>query len=209
MGEIYGKPLREQVVPDREVRCVFYEKAGVENTERTFQLARENAQELGIRHIVIASSSGETGARAAEFFQGLQVVVVTPPVCDNMVEMQPEYRRRIELAGAHILTCTYVLGGVSRAVRRKLGTYQLEEIIAFVLRDFSEGIKVACEITMMAADAGLVPVGEEIIAIAGTTKGADTAAVILSANAQDFFDLRVLEILCKPRVGGRYQSANT
>ncbi len=209
MREIHRELLREQAVPDREVRCVFYAKAGAENTERTFQLAWENAQELGIRHIVVASSSGETGARAAEFFQGMQVVVVTPPVCDNMVEVQPEYRRRIELAGAHILTCAYALGGVSRAVRRKLGTYQLEEIIGFVLRDFCEGIKVACEITVMAADAGLVPVGEEIIAIAGTTKGADTAAVMLSANTQDFFDLRVLEILCKPRVGGRYQSTSS
>lgn len=192
-------------MPDREVRCVYYEKAGPQNTERTFQVARENAQALGIAHVVIASTSGETGARAAEYFQGLERVVVTHPVCNNTPELQPEYRSRIQAAGAHILTCPYAFGGVSRGVRRKLGSYQLEEIIAFVLRDFCEGIKVACEITMMAADAGLVPVGKEMIAIAGTTKGADTAAVLLSANSQDFFDLRVLEILCKPRVGGRYQ----
>jgi hypothetical protein len=80
-----------------------------------------------------------------------------------------------------------------------MGTYQLDEVVAFVLRNFGEGIKVGCEITLMATDAGLVPAGEEIIAIGGTGRGADTAAVILSANAQDFFDLRVLEIVCKPR----------
>jgi len=53
---------------------------------------------------------------------------------------------------------------------------------------------------MMATDAGLVPAGQEIVAIAGTGSGADTAVVIRAANAQDFFDLRVLEIICKPRL---------
>ena len=42
-------------------------------------------------------------------------------------------------------------------MRRKLGSYQLEEVIAFVLRNFCQGIKVACEITMMAADAEWCP----------------------------------------------------
>jgi len=57
---------------------------------------------------------------------------------------------------------------------------------------------VACEITLMAADAGFVPAGQPVLAIGGTGRGADTAAVILAANAQDFFDLRVLELLCMP-----------
>jgi hypothetical protein len=52
-----------------------------------------------------------------------------------------------------------------------------------------------------AADAGLVRVGEPAIAIAGTGRGADTAIVVIPANAQDFFDFRVLEILSKPRLG--------
>jgi hypothetical protein len=94
----------------------------------------------------------------------------------------------------------HALGGLGRAVRRKLGTYQVEEIIAFALRTFCQGIKVACEISVMAADAGLIPVNEEIVAVGGTSSGADTAVVLLSANAQEFFDLRVLEVLCKPRV---------
>ena len=52
---------------------------------------------------------------------------------------------------------------------------------------------------LMAADAGLVRTNEEIVAIAGTGRGADTAVVLRPANAQNFFDLRVLEIICKPR----------
>ena len=61
-------------------------------------------------------------------------------------------------------------------------------------------MKVACEITIMAADAGLVRTDEEVIAIAGTHSGADTAIVVQPSNANRFFNLRVKEIICKPRL---------
>lgn len=189
-------------MPDQIVRSVYFENAGPQNTARTLELAQERAQFLGIRHVIVASTSGETGARAAKLFTGYELVVVTHSTgfgSPNEQWFQPEYRVRCEEAGIPVLTCQHALGGIGRAVRRKLGSYQLDELVAFVLRNFCQGIKVACEITTMAADAGLVPAGEEVIAIGGTGKGADTAAVILAANAQDFFDLRVLEIICKPR----------
>jgi len=75
----------------------------------------------------------------------------------------------------------------------------LDEIIAYALRTFGEGLKVIAEIAVMAADAGLVRTDEEVVAVAGTGRGADTAAVVLPANAQDFFDLEIREVLCKPR----------
>lgn len=193
-------------MPDQEVRCVYFESPGPQNTRRTLELARERAEALGIQHIVVASVSGETGAQAADLFKGYRLVVVTHSTgfkAPNEQEFLPSYRQLIERAGGQILTCQHALGGFARAVRRKLGSYQLDEIVAFVLRNFCEGIKVACEITVMAADAGLIPAGAEIMAIGGTGRGADTAAVILAAHAQDFFDLRVLEIVCKPRGAGK------
>jgi hypothetical protein len=90
---------------------------------------------------------------------------------------------------------------VGRAVRRRWDTYQLDEIIAQTFRTFGQGVKVCAEIALMAADAGLVRTGEPCIAVAGTGRGADTAVVLIPANAQDFFDLKILEILAKPRVG--------
>jgi len=42
-----------------------------------------------------------------------------------------------------------------------------------------------------------------VIAIGGTGQGADTALVLRSANSQDCLDLRVLEVICKPRCGGK------
>lgn len=184
------------------VQGVYFEKPGRGNTEQTLQIAKTQAKELGIRTILVATTSGATGVRAAEELRGFNVVVVTHSTGfkqPNVQELTEENRRAIETAGAKILTCQHAFGGVGRAVRKKLGTYELEEIIAYTLRIFGEGMKVACEITLMAADAGLVHTGEPVIAIAGTGRGADTAVVLRPANAQTFFDMRIMEILCKPR----------
>ncbi len=115
-------------------------------------------------------------------------------------EDPPVIFKAIEQAGAKILTCQHAFGGVGRAVRKKLATYELDEIIAFTLRIFGQGAKVATEISLMAADAGLIPTREPCIAIGGTNSGADTALLLRPTNAQTFFDLRIIEILAKARL---------
>ncbi len=185
---------------------VYFDRQGKENTERTLEIAKARADELGIETILVATTTGRTGARAAEFFKGYNLVVVTHSTGfrePNEQELREENRAAIERAGAKILTCQHAFGGVGRAVRKKLGTYELEEIIAYTLRVLGEGMKVVCEIALMAADAGLVRTDEEVVAIAGTGRGADTAVALVPANAQTFFDMRILEILCKPRLQKR------
>lgn len=193
-------------MPDRETRCVYFEAAGASNTEAALAAAWAYIADRDIKSVVVASGSGRTGARATEVFQGYNVVVVTRSVGfagPNKHDLLPEYAEKIRAGGGQILTCQHAFGGLARAVRRKLGTYQLDEIVSFVLRNFSEGIKVCCEISAMAADAGLVRAGEEALAIGGTGSGADSAVILLAANAQDFFDMRVLEIICKPRLSSK------
>jgi len=102
--------------------------------------------------------------------------------------------------GGKILTTTHAFGGAGRAVRKKFDTMQVDEIMANVLRIFGEGMKVACEISLMAADAGLIRTDEDSIAIAGSSRGCDTAIVVRPANVHALFDLKVKEILCKPRL---------
>jgi len=52
----------------------------------------------------------------------------------------------------------------------------------------------------MAADAGLVRVDEEIVSIGGTGRGADTAVVLQPSYVHRFFNIKVKEIICKPRM---------
>lgn len=181
----------------------YFIRPGKENTDETFQLAKRRADELGIKTVVVASTKGETGVKAVKLFRGFRVIVVTHShgfVERDKQELENEHRLAIESNGGIILTSTHAFAGVPRAIRRRFSTYQTNEIIAYTLRIFGEGMKVVCEISLMAADAGLVKTSEDIIAIGGTGRGADTAVVIKPANTQDFFDLRIKEIICKPRL---------
>jgi hypothetical protein len=184
--------------------CIYFAQTGSTNTARTLELVRARAEALGIQKILVASTSGATGLQATRTLRGLEVVVVSHSTgfrAPDTQELADENRGAIEAAGATILTCQHAFGGVGRAVRKKLGTYELDEIIAFTLRTFCEGIKVAVEMCLMAADAGLVRTDEPVIAVAGTGRGADTAAILKPAHAQTFFDLRFLEIICMPAPG--------
>jgi hypothetical protein len=183
---------------------VYFKQKGPTNTARTLELAHDRAEVLGIRKVLVATTSGATGVQAAQALQGLDVVVVTHSTGfrgPDIQELTDENRAAIEAAGATILTCQHAFGGVGRAIRKKLNTYQVDEIMAHTLRTFCEGIKVAAEMCLMAADTGLVRTDELVIAIAGTGRGADTAAILQPTHAQTFFDLRFLEIICMPVPG--------
>jgi hypothetical protein len=185
------------------VQSVYFEEPGPRNTARTLEIAKRRADELGIRTVLVASTWGRTGVQAAQLLENYDVVVVTHSTGfsgPNVQELAEENRLAIEEAGAKILTCQHAFGGVNRALRRQLGTYQIDEIIAYTLRTFGEGMKVCFEIAVMAADAGLVKVGEPCIAVAGSGRGADTAVVLVPAHAQQFFDLHVMEVLAKPHL---------
>jgi hypothetical protein len=186
------------------IQSVYFDKSGRANTARTLEVAKQRAEELSIRTILVATTTGATAVQAAQLFRGYNVIAVTHSTGfggPNAQELTKENRVAIEAAGAKVLTCQHAFGGVGRAVRRKLGTYELDEIIAYTLRTLGQGMKVCAEIALMAADAGLARTGEPCVAVAGTGRGADTAVVLIPANAQEFFDLKILEVLAKPRIG--------
>lgn len=186
---------------ERVVETVYFEKPGPGNTDRTLELAARRVQELGLETILVASTSGQTGLKAAQKFKGRNVVVVTHSTGfkePNVQELTLENKAGIEASGGKILTCMHAFGGPNRAVRIKLGTYALDEIIAYTLRTLGQGFKVCVEIALMAADAGLARVGEPCLAIGGSGRGADTAVVLSPANAQSFLDTKIHEIVCKP-----------
>ena len=181
---------------------IYFEKRGSQNTLQTLEFARERAEALGVRDVVVASYTGDTGLKASQVFAGHNLVVVAGVVGfrePNKVAMIEENRQAIEANGGKILFTGHAFGMLGRAVNRRLGAIQVDEVIAHVLRLLSQGVKVGCEIACMAADAGLIKVGKEAIAIGGSGGGADTAIVVRASNTHTFFDTRILEIICKPR----------
>ncbi len=187
----------------RETSIVYFDSPGAEHTGETLRLARARAEELGITSIVVASTTGDTGVKAAAEFKNYKVIVVTHAAgfkAPGAQELTLENKQKIEKLGAEVFTGTHAFGGIAHAVRRTYNTYILGDFMANTLRVFGQGTKVAIEISLMAADAGLVSPDEEVIAIGGTTSGADTAIVVKPAHAHDAFSLRVKEIICKPRL---------
>jgi len=183
-------------------KTIYFEKPGPKNTEETLNLAKKRAEELDIQNIVVASTTGETGVKA-EVFKGYNLIVVSHVTGfrkPNFQEFLPKNRNIIERNGTKILTTTHALGTLGRAINKKFGTIQLDEIIANILRLFGQGVKVACEIACMTTDAGLIRTDEEAIVIGGSGGGADTAVVLKPSNTHAFFDLRIKEIACKPRL---------
>jgi len=184
-----------------EYQTVYFDKAGPENTDATLRVVKEWADRLDIVDVVVATTSGATGIKAAQLLNKHHVLVVTHAAGfqnENDEELLPDYKSKIEGLGARILTCQHAFGGVNRAVRYKFSTYELDELIANALRIFGQGVKVAAEIVLMATDAGLLKSDRDVIAIGGTESGADTAILVKPANTFRFFDLKIRGILCKP-----------
>ncbi len=184
-----------------ELKTGYFEKAGQENTGAVLRIAEQRAEELGIKTILVASTKGETAVKAVKVLKGLRVIAVSHATGfsePNTQRFTDENRKVFEAKGGIVLTTAHAFAGVSRAMRLKFSTYEIGDIVASTLRILGEGMKVVCEIAMMAADSGLVRTDEDVICIAGTSQGADTAVVLTPVNSNRFFSLKVKEILCKP-----------
>ncbi|MBI4688582.1 MAG: hypothetical protein HY756_12555 [Nitrospirae bacterium] len=182
----------------------YFEKPGAENTSQCLEIVKSAIKDFNYRHVVVASTAGVTAQLFTDALKhsGINLVIVTHSYGfkeSNSMEMPEEVKREIQVSGAKVYTGTMITHSLETALAQKFSGVYPTTLVSLSLRRFGEGVKVCCEIAMMAADAGLIPEGEEIIAVAGTGRGADTVTVIRSAVSKRFLDLKVLEILAKPR----------
>jgi hypothetical protein len=180
---------------------MYFDKPGRQNTERTLELAAARARELGIGEAVLATSTGETALKALEIMAGIRLVAVTYHCGfkEPFQQVLPTAQRSdLNSRGVTLVTASHALSGLERSVAsRHSGVYPVL-LMADTLKLFGQGTKVAVEIAVMAADAGALS-GGDIISIGGSGRGADTALVLKPAHQNNFFELRIREIICKPR----------
>lgn len=181
---------------------IYFPKPGPENTEACIEIALKAIEEKKIEHLVVASTYGDTGLKVAKALrdQRVNLVVVTHNYGfrePGLIEMNEDIRKELQELGAKVYTGTMVFRGIGTAIKTTFN-YSEEALIAQTLRIFGQGLKVCVEITLMTCDAGLIP-PEDVIAIAGTARGADTVAIIKAMPSNMFFKLKVREILAKPR----------
>jgi len=58
-----------------EGSIIYFESAGKHNTDAVLKTVKGYAEREGIHNIVVASTTGETGAKAAVMLRGFEVVV--------------------------------------------------------------------------------------------------------------------------------------
>jgi hypothetical protein len=185
-----------------KVETLYFKDISEKHTAAVVKQVRKTISEnQDIKFIVVATTEGSTGVTFAREFSERKVIVVTHHSGfkePNYNELTNENRGEIQQEGATILTATHAFAGVSRGIRNKVDTWTPVEMMALAFRTFCQGTKVCAEIALMAADAGLIPVDEDVICVAGTGRGADTAWLIRPANTNSFADLKMKACLCKP-----------
>ena len=183
-----------------EEKIIYFAEPGTHNTEitlETLRLADERARARSITKIVLASTTGDTARMAVEKWSGSGIKLVIVPqqygFRPNIEQRFPsELVRQLEKEG-HSVHFGTMLFHTENFYGNNNG-----RIMASLLRTFCQGMKVCVEIILMAADGGKIALGEKIIAIAGSGRGADTAVVAVASYSNRITDMHILEIICKP-----------
>jgi uncharacterized protein len=179
-----------------EEKITYYEESGINNTENTLRLALERAKARGIKKIVLASTRGDTARLAAERLTGTGIkMVVVPHQYGFMAgtqrfpaELVAELNKKGHSVhfGTMLFHTEHFYGG------------ETPRVMANLLRTFCQGMKVCVEITLMAVDGGHVALGEQVVVVAGTGRGADTAVVAVAASSTRLPEFHITELICKP-----------
>jgi hypothetical protein len=178
-----------------EEKIVYFEKPGPRNTGKTLELALARARARDIKKIILASTTGETALIAADYFAGSGIKMIVIP-------HQYGFRAGQRFPEALIADLNekghQVYFGTMLFHTDDFYGSKAPSVMAMLLRTFCQGMKVVHEILLMAANGGCVASGEKVIVVAGTGRGADTAAVAIAAPSSKLHELHITEILCKP-----------
>ena len=186
-----------------EGKVLYFEKKGTVNTDRALEIALACCEDKGIQKVVVASSTGKTALRLREKAKAsVEIIAVTYGAGSKYREEVEEFNRNRETLAKKGIQTVRGLQGLSATERAfenkyKSGLLPLN-IVADTLRMFSQGMKVCLEVALMAAEAGFITPDEEVVVIAGSGTGADTAVIMKPAYAASMFDTRFKAILCMP-----------
>jgi len=186
-----------------EGKVFYFAKKGAVNTERALEIALACCEERGIRKIVVASSTGKTALLLrAKANPSIEVIGVTYSAGSKYREEVEEFNRNRETMikkGIQVVRGLHALSATERAFENKYKSGLLPlNIVADTLRMFSQGMKVCLEVAVMAAEAGFVTPDEEIVAVGGSGRGADTAVIMTPAYAASMFQTKFKAVLCMP-----------
>jgi len=171
-----------------ESRIIYFEKPGPQNTDLVVDTVAERLKKGDMKHIVVASDSGETALKLAKAAKGKATIVDI-----SMETVSKSIRAELEKLGVKILENQIPAFRAKDLVPTKATYYTL-----------GQGFKVAVEVITMAATEGLLKLYSDAIGVGGTGEGADTAIVARATKPEEMFadetrkKMEVREILAMP-----------
>jgi hypothetical protein len=130
----------------------YFRGVGPQNTPACLDLA-DRAVAEGFRHLVVASTTGDSGAQAARRLQDKEVnlVVVGHSVGykgPNLDEFLEEHHQEITRLKGKVLKATILTHSLEASLAEQFKGSAPTLLIANTLRRLGQGLKVCCEIVM-------------------------------------------------------------
>lgn len=191
---------------DLSIESTYFEKPGPANTKKALNVAKKYAEEHDLKNIIIASTTGGNAEKALEVFdlETYNIIIITHSYyftgSGKRQEFPEDKMEELKKGGLKIFSGTHSMSGIERNVRKAFNQWCFVDLYTKYLREqFSQGTKVCMEIASMAVDAGLIDsLDEDVIAVGGTGRGADTVCLIKPAPTSEFNKLRMKALLAKP-----------
>ena len=204
-------------------RITYFHAPGAHNTENVVRLVKERTDEGDIKRVVVASVTGQTALRVAEELKGRSITVVCvsgPPSWGiyHGIEhpfVKGDLRERLEKLGVNVVdkTPSTLSGDTVDYSLARYGYMPASWVVAETLEAVGGyGLKTAVEAIVMATDSAAVPPYMDVISVAGSDRGADTAIVARTAYSYSVFSrdsdkrFQVMEIIAMPRAKKWYKS---
>lgn len=184
----------------------YFDVHGEVNTDKAIECARERAEELGIRKVVVASETGLSALKVLDAFPDYEVIVVSSAagtcvegsvIGDLRIGIPDEgILRELEERGARVVRGTDPFWNIAAHA----GFVDACKLGMMFFKVICGGLHVCMSAVMEATDTGFLAEGEEVVSLAGSFVGLDTAVVAGAANSVNFFGaFEVREVICKPR----------
>lgn len=208
--------------PCVEKKILYFEKPGSHNTEYVVNAVKERVTKGDVKYVVIASISGQTALKATEELKDLDVSLICVsgfPGWRTIHDIEYPFVKgeiRKKLERLNVVIVDKVPSGLSGDTidygLARYGYIPASWVVAETLEAIGGyGFKTAVEAILMATDCGAIPPFDDVISIAGTDKGADTAIVAKSTFSSSMFSrdsaerFQVLEIIAMPRIKNWYR----
>lgn len=189
---------------ERSKTLKIFEAPGASCTREALAIALEAAKTHDIHTLVLPSTTGESALAALEMAQEVIEIIAVSHVHSFSPQredaMTQAMRQQLKEEGIHVVTAAHALSGAERSLSNRFNGVMPVEIIAHTLRMFSQGVKVAVEVSLMACDAGCVEPGKAVIALGGTGRGLDSVIILRPQPTHRALDIHIDALLAKPLV---------